>query len=123
MKNKKEVLILGGGLAGLTSAIHLSKLGLQVTVIEKNGYPKHKVCGEYISNEVLPYFDYLDIQLSDLKPSTITKLQFSTTDGTSINTKLPPRETAANSVEPKLPTIMLSTIEIRVCPNIPKITG
>jgi hypothetical protein len=40
-----------------------------------------------------------------------------------INTKLPPRETAANSVEPKLPTIILSTIEIRVCPNIPKITG
>ena len=59
MKNQKEVLILGGGLAGLTAAIHLSKLGLQVTVIEKNGYPKHKVCGEYISNEVLPYFAWL----------------------------------------------------------------
>ena len=53
MKNHKEVLILGGGLAGLTAAIHLSKLGLRVTVIEKNCYPKHKVCGEYISNEAL----------------------------------------------------------------------
>ena len=57
MNNRREVLILGGGLAGLTSAIHLLKLGLQVTVIEKNNYPKHKVCGEYISNEVLPYLD------------------------------------------------------------------
>jgi flavin-dependent dehydrogenase len=52
------VIIIGGGLAGLTS-IHLSKLGVQVTVIEKNSYPKHKIAGEYISNEVLPYFSWL----------------------------------------------------------------
>lgn len=84
-----EIVIIGGGLAGLTAGIHLSKKGISVTIIEKNDFPKHKVCGEYISNEVLSYFDYLDIQLSDLKPTTITKLLFSTTDGTSINTKLP----------------------------------
>jgi flavin-dependent dehydrogenase len=89
MKNNKEVLILGGGLAGLTAAIHLSKLGLQVTVIEKNGYPKHKVCGEYISNEVLPYFEWLDIDIAKLLPTSITKLQFSTQNGTTINTELP----------------------------------
>lgn len=88
MKNL-EITIIGAGLAGLTAGIHLSKLGISVTIIEKYDFPKHKVCGEYISNEVLSYFDYLDIQLSDLKPTTITKLQFSTTDGTSINTKLP----------------------------------
>ncbi|WP_395067420.1 NAD(P)/FAD-dependent oxidoreductase [Flavobacterium sp.] len=84
-----EIIIIGGGLAGLTAGIHLSKKGISVTIIEKNEFPKHKVCGEYISNEVLSYFDYLGIQLSHLKPTTITKLQFSTTDGTSINTKLP----------------------------------
>ena len=84
-----EIVIIGGGLAGLTAGIHLSRKGISVTIIEKNDFPKHKVCGEYISNEVLPYFDYLDIQLSDLKPSTITKLQFSIIDGTPINTKLP----------------------------------
>ena len=61
MKNN-EVLIIGGGLAGLTAAIHLSKLGLQVTVIEKNSYPKHKVCGEYISNEVVDYFKWLGLE-------------------------------------------------------------
>lgn len=89
MKNQKEVLILGGGLAGLTAAIHLSKIGLQVTVIEKNGYPKHKVCGEYISNEVLPYFEWLDIDIAKLLPTSITKLQFSTQNGTTITTELP----------------------------------
>ncbi len=89
MKNRKEVLILGGGLAGLTAAIHLSKLGLQVMVIEKNGYPKHKVCGEYISNEVLPYFEWLGIDILKINPTSITKLQFSTQNGTTITTELP----------------------------------
>lgn len=64
---KVPILILGGGLAGLTAAIHLSKLGHLVTVVEKNTYPKHKVCGEYISNEVLDYLTWLEIkELQDL---------------------------------------------------------
>ena len=59
---KVSILILGGGLGGLTAAIHLSKLGHDVTVVEKNEYPKHKVCGEYISNEVVAYFEWLGLQ-------------------------------------------------------------
>ncbi len=85
----KEVIIIGGGLAGLTAAIHLSKIGFQVTVIEKNSYPKHKVCGEYISNEVLPYFSWLDLKISELQPTAIDKLEFSTLNGKVINSELP----------------------------------
>ena len=88
MKEKK-VLIIGGGLAGLTAAIHLSKIGLQVTVIEKNSFPKHKVCGEYISNEVLPYFNWLGINVSHLNPTHITHLEFSTSSGKTIKSNLP----------------------------------
>ena len=40
-----------------------------------------------------------------------------------INIKLLPRDTAANSAVPNCPTMMLSTKETRVWPNIPKITG
>ncbi|CAM3135189.1 NAD(P)/FAD-dependent oxidoreductase [Kaistella daneshvariae] len=84
-----EILIIGGGLAGLTSAIHLTKMGLKVMVVEKNSYPKHKVCGEYISNEILPYFDWLEIDVEALKPTKITQLQFSSESGRSITAKLP----------------------------------
>ena len=69
-----QVLIIGGGLAGLTAAIHLSSIGIKVTVVEKNSYPKHKVCGEYISNEVLPYLKSLSISISDLHPTHIAHL-------------------------------------------------
>jgi flavin-dependent dehydrogenase len=84
-----EVIIIGGGLAGLTAAIHLSSLELQVTVFEKNGYPKHKVCGEYISNEVVPYLKWLKLNLDDLHPTKINKLHFSNTDGKNITATLP----------------------------------
>lgn len=84
-----EILIIGGGLAGLTSAIHLTKMGRIVILIEKNSYPKHKVCGEYISNEVLPYFDWLNTNIEELKPTHISTLQFSSETGRTIETKLP----------------------------------
>lgn len=89
MKANPDVVIIGGGLAGLTSAIHLSKSGLKVTLIEKNEYPKHKVCGEYISNEVLPYFQWLGLEIFDLKPSQISKIEFSTAKGKIISGDLP----------------------------------
>lgn len=89
MNATKTVTIVGGGLAGLTAAIHLSKIGLKVIVIEKNEYPKHKVCGEYISNEILPYLNWLSINLSELNQTHISKLDFSTSEGKIIKCDLP----------------------------------
>ena len=86
---KKSIGIIGGGLSGLVAAIHLSKNNLSVTVFEKDTYPNHKVCGEYISREIIPYLEKLDVHLSDLKPVFIDQLQFNTTSGKTINTKLP----------------------------------
>lgn len=89
MENKVQVLIVGGGLAGLTNALHLLKLGFSVTLVEKNKYPKHKVCGEYISNEVLPYLSWLDADPIDLKPTKITKFQYSSNQGITCSCTLP----------------------------------
>jgi flavin-dependent dehydrogenase len=86
---KKSIGIIGGGLSGLVAAIHLSKNNLPVTVFEKESYPNHKVCGEYVSREILPYLEQLDIQLTDLDPARINKLQYSTASGKIVNTDLP----------------------------------
>lgn len=88
-KQHFDVIIIGGGLAGLSGAIHLSKQNLNVLVIEKNSYPKHKVCGEYISNEVLPYLNYLDVDVFKLGAKKIDKFQLSTTKGQLISADLP----------------------------------
>lgn len=84
-----DVLIVGGGLAGLVNAVHLSKAGLKVLVLEKNSYPKHKVCGEYISNEVLPYLESLGIQPFQVGATAIHKFLLSAPKGTQIKTQLP----------------------------------
>lgn len=89
MKLDAEVIIIGGGLAGLVSAIHLRKAGIDVLLIEKENYPHHKVCGEYISNEVLPYLDWLALPIQSLKPAIIDKFELSTSSGKRICATLP----------------------------------
>ena len=84
-----DVIIIGGGLAGLTSAIHISKLNFSVLLIEKNDYPKHKVCGEYVSNEVLPYLKHLGFNPFEFGAKRISKFQLTTHNNKSIEAKLP----------------------------------
>ncbi len=84
-----DIIIVGGGLAGLVSAIHLSKHGIEVLVIEKNTYPKHKVCGEYISNEVLPYLQSLGVDPLKLGATKINRFMLSTPKNKVIEAELP----------------------------------
>ena len=52
-----DAIVIGGGPAGATAALLLSRAGWSVTVIEKDVYPRGKVCGEFISaaSMRLPY--------------------------------------------------------------------
>ena len=89
-KSKKfDVIIVGGGIAGLTNAIHLSKFNQTVLLIEKNSYPKHKVCGEYVSNEVIPYLNFLGIDPIKEGAKKISKVEISTIKGNLITGELP----------------------------------
>ena len=45
----QPITIIGGGLAGLTLGIGLRQHGVPVTVREAGRYPRHRVCGEFIS--------------------------------------------------------------------------
>jgi 2-polyprenyl-6-methoxyphenol hydroxylase-like FAD-dependent oxidoreductase len=49
MSPAKPIMIIGGGLAGLTLGIGLRQRGVPVTVREAGRYPRHRVCGEFIS--------------------------------------------------------------------------
>ena len=81
------MVIIGGGLAGLSAANHLAGMQKRVLVIEKNSYPNHKVCGEYLSMEVLPYLGALDINVSDAV--NIDQLEISHKNGNILKTELP----------------------------------
>ncbi len=49
MTAAKPIQIVGGGLAGLTLGIALRKRGIPVAIFEAGNYPRHRVCGEFIS--------------------------------------------------------------------------
>ena len=84
-----DILIIGGGLAGLTASIHLAQSKLRVILIEKHPYPQHKVCGEYVSNEVIPYLQQLGLDIGEVNPSRIDHFLFSTASGKTIESELP----------------------------------
>jgi 2-polyprenyl-6-methoxyphenol hydroxylase-like FAD-dependent oxidoreductase len=49
MASPKPITIIGGGLAGLTLGLGLRQREIPVTVQEAGSYPRHRVCGEFIS--------------------------------------------------------------------------
>ncbi|GAB3182258.1 NAD(P)/FAD-dependent oxidoreductase [Telluribacter humicola] len=75
------VLIIGGGLAGLTTGIELSRAGIRVLLIERKNYPHHKVCGEYISNEVRPYLIKLGLDPAIMGAAEINSFRFTSPKG------------------------------------------
>jgi flavin-dependent dehydrogenase len=56
MQTDFDIGVIGGGLAGLSFAILCADAGYSVALFEKEEYPFHKVCGEYIS---LESYDFL----------------------------------------------------------------
>lgn len=84
-----DVIIAGGGLAGLALSIQLVKAGYRVVLFEKESYPYHKVCGEYISLESWNFLQELGLPLSDWNLPIIRTLLVSAPDGASLRHELP----------------------------------
>ncbi|MFT4092173.1 MAG: NAD(P)/FAD-dependent oxidoreductase [Niabella sp.] len=85
-----DIGIVGGGLAGLTAAIRLKMKGYSVVLFEKNKYPFHRVCGEYISMESRNYLVGCGIDLGALHLPVIKKLLVSAPNGNVLKTELDP---------------------------------
>jgi menaquinone-9 beta-reductase len=84
-----DVAVIGGGLAGLALSIQLASRGRSVVLVEKETYPFHKVCGEYISLESWNFLTSLGLPLDTLKVPIIDTLLLTTTGGKSFTTRLP----------------------------------
>src|SRR5687768_15775869 len=88
MIKKFDIAVIGGGLAGLTLSIKMAKAGYQVVLFEKEAYPFHKVCGEYISNESWDYLVSLGLPLDKMDLPVINELLVTDFSGKALNAEL-----------------------------------
>jgi menaquinone-9 beta-reductase len=89
LQQQYDVAIVGGGLSGLSCAIQLGRQGRSVILFEKETYPFHKVCGEYVSLESWNFLQHLGLPLEDMGLPAIDTLFLTAPDGTSFTTALP----------------------------------
>lgn len=57
----QKIAIAGAGPAGSSLAIRLAEAGFNVTLIEREKFPRHKLCGEFISPECFDHFRELGV--------------------------------------------------------------
>jgi menaquinone-9 beta-reductase len=89
INNEYDIAIIGGGLAGLAASIQLAKSGHSVIVFEKEKYPFHKVCGEYVSMESWNFLEELGLPLHRMNLPVIDNLFLTAPNGKAFTSKLP----------------------------------
>jgi flavin-dependent dehydrogenase len=59
--SKFQIVIVGAGPAGASLAIRLAEKGFEIVLIEREKFPRPKLCGEFISPECLRHFRELGV--------------------------------------------------------------
>lgn len=70
------VTVVGAGPAGASAAISALQAGASVNLVEKSRFPRHKVCGEFLSPEIAPILERLGVWsvFQQCRPATIRRL-------------------------------------------------
>ena len=67
-KTKFDIIIVGGGPAGSSAACYAANEGLKVLLLEKEIYPRDKICGDAVGGKALKHLEELNL-LDELKKS------------------------------------------------------
>jgi flavin-dependent dehydrogenase len=85
------VIIVGAGIAGSSCAIELARQGHRTMLLDRQQFPRHKTCGEFMSPETREMLEHLGIHLlkQDKSPSRMDHARITMPDGGEIEAPLP----------------------------------
>src|SRR5664280_2841243 len=73
----RAVHVVGGGPAGVMAAVAAMREGAGVRIFEKSAFPRHKVCGEFLSPAILPLLRRAGCEAGflQLRPSILSAMR------------------------------------------------
>ncbi len=86
-----DAVVIGGGLAGCSTALQLARRGHEVLLAEQSTYPRHKLCGEFLSPEAQASFQRLGVldAVHEAGAAPITQTVLTAPNGTRSDHSLP----------------------------------
>lgn len=86
-----DAVVVGGSLAGCSIAIQLAQRGHDVLLAEQKTYPRHKLCGEFLSPEAQSSFRRLGVldEVRAAGASTIRRTYLTAPNGAGTEHELP----------------------------------
>ncbi len=91
MSESWDAVVVGAGPAGSAAATVLARLGRSVLLLEKDVFPRHKVCGEFLSADALPSLELLGARESveEATEERMTRGTLHLSGGTAVSFELP----------------------------------
>src|SRR5260370_1230241 len=100
----RDVIVVGGGPAGVAAAILLRKRGHDVLLLDAARFPRDKICGEGVSPEAWRLLDRLDAvaAVRALRPHPLRGMALTAPDGTTFHGEYGPAPASAFPPPPPL---------------------
>jgi geranylgeranyl reductase family protein len=85
-----DIIIVGAGPSGATAALYASKYGIKALVLDKEKFPRDKICGDALSGKSVGILKELDLmeKVQQLPGAFIQRILFSSPDHTSFQINL-----------------------------------
>ncbi len=86
-----DAAVVGAGPAGSAASTLLARLGRRVLLLEKDSFPRPKVCGEFLSSDALPSLERLGVRAAVERagPERIDRGSIHWPGGRSVSFRLP----------------------------------
>jgi len=99
-----DVAIVGGGPAGSSCAAFCALAGLRTLVLEREKFPREKVCGDCLNPSCWPVLERLDVaqEVRNLPHSKLNSVEFIAIGGHKVTVDLPTGEDCEFSVKRSL---------------------